>query len=619
MYFCKFALRYEINLVNRIMKYKTVSFGLILFVVLSVFLQLTNEYHFFYLDQFQLFQLTGDYIAGKLFQPGGLALLVGEFLTQFYILPYAGALIVAALLAGIGILTHVIVRHIAVASGGNMRSSISGEVMLPEWYALYLLPVLSLLLIHFYFNYLLMGTVAYLMLLASLVLYSYCSVFGSYRLIACILLIPLLYWWGGAVAGLLAVCIAIKEILDRARLRYWVVLVAIAEFLALAFGSLHATILSESRFAFLPDSYYNPLLLSPAVIYLSWGILPVIIFVAYQLRKRRFRPKRIVAAFVFYTAQFVAIALLAWWLIPRHLDSKSDRLMELDYFARNRQWDKIIESCNGPMDNFLYLGYLNTALAEKGELADRLFFFDQHGTKGILSEWDETFAVSCMLSDVYFAFGDIALSQRMAFVCTQMVIGESNPRSLQRLVQTNLIFGQYAVAERYIRLLENTIGYKSWSTAHRRFLYNDEAVESDPLLGAKRRFLPRESTLAQLNGVAEDLVYRIENIPEDRLPIQLLGSIYLLAKDMESFRKMVETYYGSPALPVLPHSFQEAVILLNDKDRAYWERFNVSENVIRSFAGYSDIVLRNRNNPQLVFNLLSNSYNNTYWYYYIYK
>jgi len=601
------------------MKYKTVFFGLVLFVVLSVFLQLTNEYHFFYLDQFQLFQLTDDYVTGKLFRPGGLALLVGEFLTQFYILPYAGALIVAALLTGVGILTRVIVRHIAVSAGENMRSSISGEAILLEWYALYLLPVLSLLLIHFYFNYLLMGTVAYLMLLASLVLYNYCSVFGIYRLIACILLIPLLFWWGGAVAGLLAVCIAVQEILGRARLRYWVILIAIAEFLALAYGSLYTTILAESRFAFLPDSYYNHLLSSPAVIYLSWIILPVIIFMAYQLRSRRFRPKQTTAAFAFYTVQFATITLLVWWLIPRYLDTKSDRLMELDYFARNRQWDKIIESCSGPMDNYLYLGYLNTALAEKGELADRLFFFDQHGMQGILSEWDETFAVSCMLSDVYFAFGDIALSQRMAFVCTQMTIGESNPRSLQRLIQTNLIFGQYAVAERYIRLLENTIGYKTWGAAHRRFLYNDEAVESDPLLGAKRRFLPDESTLAQLNGVADDLVYRIEHIPEDRLPIQLLGSIYLLAKDMESFRKMIETYYGSPALPELPHSFQEAVILLNDKDQAYWKRFNVSENVIRRFAGYSDIVLRNRNNPQLIFNLLSNTYNNTYWYYYIYK
>ncbi len=583
------------------MKYSTTCCWLIVFGALAVFLQLTNEYHFFYLEQFQLFQWTGDYFAGKLPQPGGLSLLLGEFLTQFYISPYAGALIVAALLTGVGILTRTVLRQSGVAT---------------EWYALYLLPVLALLLIQFNFNYLLMGTVAYLMMLAALVLYGCFRSFGN-RLATGLFLVPLLFWWGGAIAGLFVGCITVKEMMNRTRLGYVIIGATMAECLVLAIGSVYAATLVSFRIAFLPDAYYQPQLTPPTVIYFSWAILPVVLVLGYLLRNRSLTSKK--AKATLYTVQFATIALLTWWLTPRYLDTKSDQLMKLDYFARTHQWDKIIEASDGKITNYLYLGYLNMALAEKGELGDRLFFFDQRGPMGLLCEWNKTFGVSSLLSDVYFTFGEIALSQRMAFESSLTVVGEGNPRNIQRLVQTNLIYGQYAVAERYIRLLENTFAYKSWASAHRRFLYDDAAVVADPLLGAKRRFLPRESTLAHLNGMANDLAYRIEHFPEDRLPIQFMGAILLLSKEMEAFQQMIETYYGSPALPVLPYSFQEAVILLNDRNPAYWQRFNVSDNVLQRFAGYRDLVMRNRDNQQALSGLLRKSYGNTFWYYYMYK
>lgn len=126
----------------------------------------------------------------------------------------------------------------------------------------------------------------------------------------------------------------------------------------------------------------------------------------------------------------------------------------MDYYARSGQWDEIIRHCHGPIKNYLYLTYLNRALAEKGELADRMFAFDQHGPQGLLASWNKTFTVSTLLSDAYFTLGEIALSQEMAFEGYVTVIGAGNPRNLQRLVQTNLIYGTYPIAEKYIRILE---------------------------------------------------------------------------------------------------------------------------------------------------------------------
>ena len=52
------------------MRYKQTFFGLILFILLVFFLQITSKFHFFYIEQLQLFQFSGDYLADKISYPG---------------------------------------------------------------------------------------------------------------------------------------------------------------------------------------------------------------------------------------------------------------------------------------------------------------------------------------------------------------------------------------------------------------------------------------------------------------------------------------------------------------------------------------------------------------------
>ena len=94
------------------MRYKQILLGLILFVLLGGFLQITSKFHFFYIEQLQLFQFSGDYLTDKISNPGGLSLIIGEFLTQFFITPYAGPFIIAAILTSIGLTMRAIIRQI---------------------------------------------------------------------------------------------------------------------------------------------------------------------------------------------------------------------------------------------------------------------------------------------------------------------------------------------------------------------------------------------------------------------------------------------------------------------------------------------------------------------------
>lgn len=583
------------------MKYKLVAFWLIVFGALFAFLQMCFEYHFYYIEQSQLFLFSEAYIRNKLLLPGGFSMLVAEFLVQFFIRPYVGALVTAVLLTGVGVCTAGIVKRIAPVSG---------------LFIFYVLPMLALLFMHFDFNYRVQGTVCYLMMMA--LLCGYMRIRNDlFRLVAGCVLVPVLFWLAGSIAVLFAGMVCLFEGLRKTP-KWYISLIGVAEVLLLGVGTVYFSLMGEYRWVFGPDLYYHYTLHPKEIIYYSWICLPLVFLVAFFIRNKNSLSGKKWRAGISCIAQLAMIAAVLWWGMPKYSDAKTLKLKKLDYFARTEQWDKTIEECKGKLTNFLYMCHLNMALANKGELSDKMFNFDQRGPQGLLVQWNKSENISCMLSDIYFTMGATASSQEMAFEGYVSAMEDGNPRMLKRLVQTNLIYGTYPVAEKYISILEKTYAYRDWAQSQRKYLYNDEVVESDPILGTRRRMLPDRNSLAMIKGLAGDLALFLEKGPANSAALQYLGAMYLLAKDLEGFKALVEKYYGTEFLPVLPVHFQEAVIVMSEKEPDYWKRFNVSETIVARFTDYKKQVLANRNNSAIA-GLLNRSYGNTYWFYFMFK
>ena len=583
------------------MKYKLVAFWLIVFGALFAFLQMCFEYHFYYIEQSQLFLFSEAYIRNKLLLPGGFSMLVAEFLVQFFIRPYVGALVTAALLTGVGVCTAGIVKRIAPVSG---------------LFILYVLPILALLFMHFDFNYRVQGTVCYLMMMA--LLCGYMRIRNDlFRLVAGCVLVPVLFWLAGSITVLFAGMVCLFEGLRKTP-KLYISLIGVAEVLLLGVGTVYFSLMGEYRWVFGPDLYYHYTLHPKEIIYYSWICLPLVFLIAFFVRNKNSLSGKKLFAGISCIAQLAMIAAVLWWGMPKYSDAKTLKLKKLDYFARTEQWDKTIEECKGKLTNFLYMCHLNMALANKGELSDKMFNFDQRGPQGLLVQWNKSENISCMLSDIYFTMGATASSQEMAFEGYVSAMEDGNPRMLKRLVQTNLIYGTYPVAEKYISILEKTYAYRDWAQSQRKYLYNDEVVESDPILGTRRRMLPDRNSLAMIKGLAGDLALFLEKGPANSAALQYLGAMYLLAKDLEGFKALVEKYYGTEFLPVLPVHFQEAVIVMSEKEPDYWKRFNVSETIVARFTDYKKQVLANRNNSAIA-GLLNRSYGNTYWFYFMFK
>ncbi|MDR1557524.1 MAG: DUF6057 family protein [Tannerellaceae bacterium] len=589
--------------------YKALCFWPVVYGILFVFLQTYSEFHFYFVEQNQLFQNTWPYVTEHLLQPGGFALVVSEFLLQFFLFPRAGAGITAALLTAAGWLAYGITRRIA--PGANLMIAC-------------LLPVVTLMFVHFDFNYQTYGTIAFL--LAEVMFFFVLGIKRpAGRLMAHLSAVALLFCLAGPVFLLYAALALTSPPIPPHKggenttsffsPPLWGGIGG--EVLLIGILSVYFAQYGEYRHAFLPDGYYHLSLLPRSVIYFSWCSLWLLVVASARLRQQERKRRRWIESIV----QIVFVAALCRWGIAEYSDRKSYLMKELDYYSRTEQWDKLLKRCEGTLTNYLYIAYVNLALLQKSELGDRMFAYDQRGPQGLLVDWNKTASVSILLNDLYFAINETALSQEMAFEAYISTIGEGNPRALKRLVQTNLIYGAYPVAEKYISILEHTFAYRDWARAHRRFLYNDAEVGNDPLLGNKRRSLNPHASLSLIDGLDAELQGIAISNPSDRSAITCAGAFYLLEKNMEGFRAWVEKNFATPVLPVLPLAFQEAIIILSEKDPDYWRRFGVSEAVAGRFAEYKrQIVEGNRSgNSNALPSLMRRAYGNTYWFYYMFK
>jgi hypothetical protein len=160
-------------------------------------------------------------------------------------------------------------------------------------------------------------------------------------------------------------------------------------------------------------------------------------------------------------------------------------------------------------------------------------------------------------------------------------MNNTSPRMLRRLVETNLIFGADAVAQKYLDVLDRIPLQQTWVKAHRRLLHDERALLADPVLGPKRRCLFPDNRFAGSRGLDDDLRQILLVNPRHRPTMLYLGCLYLLSKDLPRFRQTLDTFYDTEALPAgtLPVAFQEAVRWMAQDDPSLAERYPVSPEV----------------------------------------
>ena len=569
-------------------------------LVLGILLFLWQEkylpFHYEYIEQFRLFHFSAEYFFEHCSYSSGPIEYMASFLIQYFNLPYIGSVTVTILLLFIGIGMQQIFKRIA------------SHVDLP---LAYLLPSLFLLLAGMDINYHLEGTLAFALIVWVLNVQIRIAR-PVYRIISGVLLSWIVYYLAGPAFLPFALCSVIYEWHRKEISKIIsVLLLPIA-----VLPACYAYFVQHSepfRIIFLPDAYTNHLLEKQDILYYSWISLPLLFILACLLQRWQKKVSTLVNG-ISIAIQLIVVAVILFLGNEKYNSSSLNEVKVVDYYSRNQQWDQLLNLQLSSNNNLLMVCFKNLAMAQKGVLADKGLHYKQFGKNALWIDWDQTSIVNTLLSDLYYAMGHIALSQRYAFEGVIASEWEVNPYLFLRLIQTNLIFGQYEVAEKYIRFLEDT-RYREQANAYRKFLYNDTLVEQDKELGGKRKGVSGTKGLSEMKGLPNDLLQIAFANPENKIVLEYVGMYILYEKNIPLFKMFIENFYQAPGLQPMPLHFQEAIVFSYQSHPEKWKEFGITEAIQKRYQEFDRLYIDSKLNPALT-NRLRAGFGNTYWYYY---
>ena len=582
---------------------------LLLFVVIYVYCRCFLSFNYVFVEQFTFFRFDEEYALSTLTHPGGLASYLASFLTQFYLYPEVGPLITAALSVLLTAFMELSLKQIS-----------------PKYYFPFLsaIPALTCIWIETDFNYYLSGTVS--LILVMLGVFTYLKSRSYLRFYIRLTLLVILSWpfyfFLGPNALLMVVLCVITELKKSERVS---ALSLLAIPIAMAFPIMLYSweIGKDLRFQLLPEGYYLEILPVPFVCYLPWISVLLNVLLAkclsyYSPIKDPFYI-RLSHNTLIVCIQFVAVVALMHWGVKKYNSPTNYEAKAFDYYVRMNKWAELLQSPYlRSSQNYMHACYQNLALSSLNLMGDKLFACPQVGYPGLIIKWNKAVNSSTLLSDIYWQAGDVALAQEMAF---EGMIGSRdgvNPRLLMRLVQTNLIAGNYSVAEKYINMLSDTYSYSKQAKMYRKMLYNDDAVLNDIELGPRKKGMQHSPGLTVSDGIIKDLEFIMQNNPEFVPAFHYYGSICLLVKNASAFVQFIERYHTAPALSRMPVHFQEAIVLCYENYPERWSELGVTPQVKEHYEQYRKAFIMYRDSP-MVERKMAAKYRDTYWYYFMYK
>jgi len=577
----------------------TSLFGIITFVFFGFF----YNYHLFFEEQFQFFILTPTYFLQYLRLPGGLSGYIGGFLTQFYILPFAGPIIISLLLVSVQLLTARIVKKV------NSNSGLYPLSFLPALYYWFLLcdnlfP--------------LSGLVGFAVTLGFVIIYLsikkelFRMTFGFFSIF-------ILYFLSGLGNILFLISTIIIEIVrfsgveSKKNAKYKIIIpgsiimgaFAIALPLLLKKGYFQAPILQSIT----SDIYFDVKGKIPPSIWMIFSSVPLLIILS-ALIKNSFKKPRI-----FYIIQILVVIVFAFWGLKTGMNSNAEEIMRYDYYARYQKWDKMIKHAEKePPRNNLSLSMLNLALAKTGQMPVNLFRYTQK-PGGLFLDFNNENVAPIMGNEIFYQMGMTNASQYFAFESTESTADQQKSvRAFKRLAETNIINGNYAVANKYLSLLKKTLFYRKWAIDSQVYIDHPELIDKHPEWSEKRKMAVQHDYFIMVRDMEKIMINILNEQPSNKIVFEYLMSYYLINKNLKGFMNNLPRiqYLNYSQMPVL---YQEAALFAISLTTDEPEKVNsipISAETKRRMRSYADVYTSSPNAQEM----LKDKFSGTFWYYF---
>ncbi len=571
--------------------------GALFFSGCFLFFGIYYQYHLFFIEQLQVLELTFSHFLGYLSKPAFLASYIGDFITQFYYLKWGGALIITASLILLRITFKLLLKKI---TGREVSFILTLLPVILGWIALcdpeY--PVSNIIAL----------------IISVAVTLIYISIRSpKARLGAGIMLTTLLYVIAGSSFYILPVVGICHEIFQK--IRPWMIinsafLVVLSIFVPIGLRGFYL-LKTDQSFSYLSEMTKNPGIWQYLPI-LAIIITVVILFVMAKNSEAGNKSPVILAVGI-----LVLIAALISGVYLK-ADFTMEKILRLDFEANHERWDKVNELADKyKMHNNLSAYYSNMALSKLGRLPEELMDHYQPIATGLFIpvNANENYLTITMSNEVYWQLGDVNASQHSALLGMIFSPRAGNSRLMKRMVEINIVNGQYAAAQKYIGILEKTMFHHKWAAGMEKYLYNESECSKTGWITSKRNIIPSMDLLKKGNEYITTLRMLADNHPDNRMAVDYLLCYHLLSKDIHSFLTDFEKYYRSDNTPLLPKVYQEGLlicIVTGERKHEDFRDFSFTPGIVNRMAEYTRLYSGNNGKGAA----LQKEFGKTYWFYY---
>lgn len=543
-------------------------------------------------EQYQMFLFDSGYFLERIVLPGGLADYISEFLVQFYYMPVLGGAIIALLLMGIQTAVWGLMKQYGA------RHDFPG-------YLLSFLPSIALWCAMGDQNVLLSFVVA---LFGALVIGWIHNRFHN-RLVKVVFELvstALVYWLLGPVVFLYAVLMigdTLKNAKQKGNVFSGIGYSAVILILTVAWILLTTQTLQYPLYRiFAGLNYYRyPGAISPLpFVVMVWAV--VIPFLGMIPCHRKFLQK-LQQSKVVIVLSYVLVIVASWFGIKTSFDEMTYELIDYDFLVRTEQWDKIIEKAEKkPATTPLGVSCVNLALSQKGMLADRLFEFYQNGGEGLFPTFTRDMISPVSTAEIFFRLGMVNDAERYMFEAQEAIPNyRKSARLTRRIIECDIINGNYKVAAKLLRRLQKTLFYSNWANQTMALLGNEKAINRHPIYGKLRKyrekkqdFLFSDREMDQMLG----LLFLNDN--HNKMAYEYLMCYELLQRDMEKFMQ----YYPLGRFvgyDHIPRTFQE--ILIGNWMKTHSDPrtipYSVDAQNVNNTLNFIQLYMQNPKDPQL--------------------
>ena len=465
----------------------------------------TISYH----EQLQMFLTDGGYFCERLSLPGGLADYLSELLVSFFFFAQIGAGIIAALVVLVQLLMWALIRRHSDTAVG---------------YALSFVPAMMVWAV--------LGNPDILMSLpvAMIGVLALCLVAKPRWWLVAVLL-PVAYWLFGTMFYGMAIYLALYALAERRWVTTGVTIV-----LTIAIMVVSTYWFNYPLYRILVGlHYYRYPTTLPYVLVVPMFFASVMPFVAAAAG----RVKTLAAKDDWKVLlPALVVCVLPCYLVVRSMYVKEVHdVLEYDYLVRSAQWDKVIAKADKQSPNTPNtVVCLNLALQQAGRLPYTQFNYFQNGPEGLLQDYNKDFLSPLPTAEAMFRLGMINAAQQYFFEAQEAIPDyRKSCRLTRRLVETNLINGQYEVARKYLGMLKKTLFYASWAEEVEPLVGNEKAIDAHKLYGQLRKNQYAEDFLFSNKEMDMMLGLLLVKNPKNKMAYEYLMSYIILNRDLQHF------------------------------------------------------------------------------------